>query len=238
MITFKEVSKVYPGHTALEHVSVEIPDGSFVFLIGPSGAGKTTLLRLLIRDTLPTKGQVFIDDWEINRLRRGKVHLLRRKVGMIFQDFKILHDRTVYENVALGLEILGKKQSEIRTRVHDVLDLVGIADKMQQFPMQLSAGELQRSSIARAIVGGPSVLLADEPTGNLDPETSWKILEILEQINKLGTTILMATHNADIVNHLKKRTITMNRGTVVSDEEKGKYHMPPKEKAKKEHGHT
>ncbi len=233
MITFKEVSKVYPGHTALQQVSVEIADGSFVFLIGPSGAGKTTLLRLLIRDTLPTKGQVFIDDWEVNKIKRRHVHLLRRKVGMIFQDFKILPDRTVYENVALGLEILGKKSSEIKSRVGDVLDLVGIADKRNYFPTQLSAGELQRTSIARAIVGGPKILLADEPTGNLDPETAWKVLEIIEQINKLGTTIVMATHNVDIVNHLKKRTIIIHGGQVVSDEEKGKYIQDIKEKHKK-----
>lgn len=233
MITFKEVSKVYPGHTALDQISVEIADGSFVFLIGPSGAGKTTLLRLLIRDTLPTKGQVFIDDWEVSKMKRRHVHLLRRKVGMIFQDFKILPDRTVYENVALGLEILGKKSSEIKTRVTDVLDLVGIADKKNHFPAQLSAGELQRTSIARAIVGGPKILLADEPTGNLDPETAWKVLEILEQINKLGTTIVMATHNVDIVNHLKKRTLIVHGGKVVSDEEKGKYIQEIKEKHKK-----
>lgn len=234
MIRLEHVSKAYPGgHNALSDVSVTIADGSFVFLIGPSGAGKTTLLRLLIRDAFPTKGKVYVDDWEVTKLPKSELHSLRRKVGMIFQDFKILPDRTVFENVALGLEILGKKESEIQKDVEDVLELVGLGDKTRRFPQELSSGELQRTSIARAIAGGPKILLADEPTGNLDPVTSMEILDILGEVNKIGTTVVMATHNADIVNHLKKRTITMEAGAIVSDEEKGHYRITQKAKPKK-----
>ncbi len=236
MIRFDNVSKHFSGHTsALSDITVEIKDGEFVFLIGPSGAGKTTFLRLLIRDTVSTKGVIHVDDWNISTLPSSKVYLLRRKVGTVFQDFKLLTDRTVFENVALGLEILGKNSKDISTRVLDVIDLVGLADKRNSFPLQLSAGEMQRTSIARAIVGGPSILLADEPTGNLDPQTSWDILDILKEIQKIGTTIIMATHNVSIVNELKHRTITLNKGRIVRDEEKGKYHVTIHEKGKKEH---
>lgn len=224
MIRFDHVTKQYPGHVhALSDVTVEIPDGEFVFLIGPSGAGKTTMLRLLIRDLLPTAGHIHVDNWHVNMLATPKIHMLRRKIGTVFQDFKLLTDRTVCENVALGLEILGKTDKEIRTRVLDVLGLVGLGGKKNSFPLQLSAGEMQRTGIARAIVGGPSILLADEPTGNLDPETSWEILDILNEINKIGTTIVMATHNANIVNNFKKRTITLHEGKLVNDEVRGKY---------------
>lgn len=230
MIKFDHVSKHYGGKTrALHDVSFDIRDGEFVFLIGPSGAGKTTLLRLLIHDILPTSGNVFIDQLKVNSLQSSKVYRLRRKIGTVFQDFKLLQDRTVFENVSLGLEILGKKESEILKDVGDVLSLVGLSGKKNMFPQQLSAGELQRTSIARAIVGGPMILLADEPTGNLDPETAWEILNILQEVNKIGTTLVMATHNAGIVNDLKKRTITLNSGVVVNDEEKGKYHFHRKE---------
>jgi cell division transport system ATP-binding protein len=239
MIRFDNVSKHFTGHpSALTDVTVEIKDGEFVFLIGPSGAGKTTFLRLLIRDTLPTKGSVYVDDWNLTTLHPSSIYLLRRRVGTIFQDFKLLMDRTVYENVALGLEILGKSPKEIETRVMDVLELVGLADKRNSFPLQLSAGEMQRTGIARAIVGGPSILLADEPTGNLDPQTSWDILDILKEIHKIGTTIIMATHNVSIVNDLKKRTIALAQGKMVSDEEKGRYHMPGRPKGKKDHAST
>jgi len=236
MIRFDNVTKHFAGHNnALSDITVEIKDGEFVFLIGPSGAGKTTLLRLLIRDILPTHGTIKIDDLDINTFDQKKIYLLRRKVGTVFQDFKLLTDRTVYENAALGLEILGKKPTEIKPRVMDVLELVGLADKRDSFPLELSAGEMQRTGIARAIVGGPSILLADEPTGNLDPQTSWDILDILREIQKIGTTIIMATHNVGIVNDLKKRTIALERGKIISDEAKGKYHIFPKVKGKKDH---
>jgi cell division transport system ATP-binding protein len=239
MIRFDNVTKHFSGHSnALSEITVEIPSGEFVFLIGPSGAGKTTFLRLLIRDMLPTKGKITIDDQDLTVLHPSHIHLLRRKIGTVFQDFKLLSDRTVYENVAVGLEILGIKQPEITTRVLDVLDLVGLSDKKNNFPQELSAGEMQRTSIARAIVGGPDILLADEPTGNLDPHTSWDILEILHEINKIGTTIIMATHNAGIVNDLKKRTIGLDKGKIVSDEARGKYHIAAKQKGKRDHAST
>lgn len=226
MIRFDHVTKTFVGHvSALSDISVEIKDGEFVFLIGPSGAGKTTFLRLLIRDMLPTSGTINVDEWNVAKLSPADVYLLRRRVGTVFQDFKLLTDRTVFENVALGLEILGKSEKETHRRVMDILDLVSLADKRNNFPVQLSAGEMQRTGIARAIVGGPGILLADEPTGNLDPATSWDILDILGEIQKIGTTIIMATHNAGIVNHLRKRTITLEHGNFISDEKKGKYHI-------------
>ncbi|KKW11153.1 MAG: cell division ATP-binding protein FtsE, cell division transport system ATP-binding protein [Microgenomates group bacterium GW2011_GWC1_49_7] len=234
MIRFNRVSKQYAGPVhALSEVTVEIKDGEFVFLIGPSGAGKTTFLRLLIRDLLPTEGSIHVDSWQVETLPPPKVHLLRRKIGTVFQDFKILSDRTVFENVALGLEILGKKPQEIESRVSDVLELVGLSTKKNSFPRELSAGEMQRTGIARAMVGGPSILLADEPTGNLDPDTSAEILDILQEVNKIGTTIVMATHNANIVNEFKKRTIALHEGKMVSDEAKGKYHVTKKRKSAK-----
>lgn len=229
MIRFVQVSKQYSGKTkALANISVEIASGEFVFLIGPSGAGKTTFLRLITRDILPSGGEVMVDDWIINTLSSSKVYQLRRKVATVFQDFKLLHDRTIYENVALGLEILGKKEQAIKKDVNDVLELVGLSNKHAMFPLQLSAGELQRTSIARAIAGGPTILLADEPTGNLDPQTADEILAILQEVNKIGTTIIMATHNATIVNDMKKRTITLDQGKITCDEQKGKYHLSKK----------
>jgi cell division transport system ATP-binding protein len=236
MIRFENVTKHFSGHTnALSDITVEIKDGEFVFLIGPSGAGKTTFLRLLIREILPTKGTIHVDHWNINTLPSSELYVLRRRIGTVFQDFKILTDRTVFENVALGLEILGKKPKEIETRVLDVLELVGLADNKDKFPLQLSAGEMQRTGIARAIVGGPNILLADEPTGNLDPQTSYDILDILKEIQKIGTTVIMATHNENIVNTLKKRTIVLDGGKLISDEIKGRYQVPVKQKGKKYH---
>lgn len=228
MISFDHVSKLYGETHALSDLSVEIKDGEFVFLIGPSGAGKTTFLRLLIREIVPTKGNIYLDDVLINALPAAQVHLLRRKVGTVFQDFKLLTDRTVFENVALALEILGKDPHEIARDVDKVLALVGLEKKKLLFPQQLSAGELQRTSIARTIVGGPKVILADEPTGNLDPETSWEILDVLQEINAIGTTVIMATHNASVVNDMKKRTISLEHGQLISDEMRGKYHIHKK----------
>ncbi len=224
MIQFDHIFKQYGSRTfALSDITATIADGEFVFLIGPSGAGKTTILRLLLRDLHPTKGKVKVDDIDISQLKNKDLYILRRKIGMVFQDFKLLTDRTVFENVAIGLEILGNSHEEIRKRVGDILELVDLKDKSDLFPTQLSAGELQRVSIARAVAGGPKILLADEPTGNLDPKTSWDILSILQEINKIGTTILMTTHNASIVNDMKKRTITLQNGKIVSDKKVGKY---------------
>lgn len=231
MIRFTSVSKYYPGKTpGVVDISVEIPDGEFVFLIGPSGSGKTTLLRLLIRDLIPSSGSITVGDWDLSKLTHGNIHLLRRNVGIVFQDFKLLLDRTVYENVAMVLEILGKPAKDIPEGVTNVLELVGLADKKNLFPLQLSAGEMQRAGIARAIVGGPKILLADEPTGNLDPETAWGIIDILEEINALGTIVIIASHNAEIVNKLKKRTLTIEHGHIVRDEAKGHYHIAKHEK--------
>jgi len=235
MIRFDNVTKTFTGHiSALTEITVEIKDGEFVFLIGPSGAGKTTFLRLLIADSHPTHGTIQVDEWNVNKLPPSDVYKLRRRVGTVFQDFKLLNDRTVFENVALGLEILGKTSEQLERRVLDILGLVGLADKRHYFPIQLSAGELQRTAIARAIVAGPGILLADEPTGNLDPQTAWDILDILKEIHKIGTTVIMATHNVGIVNDLHKRTITLEHGKLLRDEEKGKYHVSPRGKGKKD----
>lgn len=233
MIHFDHVSKRFGTLEALSDVTFEIASGEFVFLIGPSGAGKTTILRHIIRDLLPTKGKIKVGEWDVTNLSPSKIHLLRRSVGMVFQDFKLLSDRTVFENIAIGLEILGKKPTEIEKRVHEVMNLVGLAEKQNLFPVQLSAGEMQRTGVARALVSGPKVLMADEPTGNLDPATASEIMEILSEINSLGTTIVMATHNAGIVNAFKKRTIALEHGSIVSDEAKGTYKTPHKEKEKK-----
>jgi cell division transport system ATP-binding protein len=229
MIVFDHVTKQFGSSTpALSDISITIPDGQFVFLIGPSGAGKSTLLRLMLRDVPLTSGSIVIDEWDIGSIPDASIHLLRRHIGMVFQDFKLLTDRTIYENVALGLEILGKQPEEIEKGVMDVLSLVGLPDKRLSFPLQLSAGELQRVGIARAIVGGPKILLADEPTGNLDPNTAEDIMDILQEINKLGTTVVVATHNVAVVNQMKKRTITIKQGVITTDEEKGKYHIHPR----------
>lgn len=229
MIRFEHVSKFFAGRVpAISDVTVEITDGEFVFLIGPSGAGKTTFLRLLTRDLLPSEGTIMVDDWNVVSLPVNQVHLLRRKIGTVFQDFKLLSDRTVLENVGIVLEILSKREEDIKQGVDDVLSLVGLSGKENLFPRELSAGEMQRTAIARAVVGGPKVLLADEPTGNLDPTTSWEILDLMDEINKLGTTVIMASHNVEIVNRLKRRTIALEEGKVVSDEKKGHYRVSAK----------
>lgn len=224
MVLFDNVTKTYPsGSIALEHVNLKIEDGEFVFFVGQSGAGKTTLLRLLIGEILPTKGSIFIDDWEVNKLRQNQIPYLRRKVGFIFQDFKLLSDRTVAENVSVALSILGRREKDIDTRVAEVLTIVHLNEKANYFPKQLSLGEQQRVAIARAIAGETKVLLADEPTGNLDPKTSWEILKIINNIHKMGKTVLMATHNVDIVNSLKKRVVVVAKGKIIRDEKKSKY---------------
>lgn len=223
MLQFDKVSKKFGRQVALENVTFKIDKGEFVFLVGPSGAGKTTILRLIIKDILPSSGTIKLDNIDIINLPPNKIPLLRRKVGMIFQDFKVLPDRTIFENIAVALEILGKNNGEIENSVKEILVLVGLSEKRNYFPAQLSAGELQRTSIARAIIGKPNILLADEPTGNLDPKTGWDILKVLNEVNKRGTTVIMATHNVDIVNSMDKRVIKIVKGKVTKDEVKGKY---------------
>lgn len=224
MIRFVGISKTYPsGNSALKDINLTIEDGEFVFLIGASGAGKTTLLRLLDRELTPTSGHVYIDDVNISSLPTNHVYEYRRKMGFVFQDFKLLSDRTAAENIGVVLAILGKNRIEIEKKVKEALQFVDLTDKMDYFPVQLSLGEQQRVAIARAIVGGAKILLTDEPTGNLDPKTSWEILKIISDINKSGTTVLMATHNADIVNSMRKRVITLKKGQVVKDEKKSRY---------------
>lgn len=224
MIKFENITKKFGNGTiALEEINLEIPKGEFVFVCGPSGAGKTTILRLLIRDLLPTTGSIFLNDWDIGKLPSGKIPQLRRRVGMVFQDFKLLHDRTVFENVALSLEILGEKEKIIQEKVNEVLESLGLVDQANLFPLQLAGGELQRTVLARAIVGKPEVILADEPTGNLDPGTAWEIINLLQEINKSGVTVIMATHNVDIVDSLGKRVVKLDKGKIKKDEKKGKY---------------
>lgn len=236
MIRFDHVSKDFGGaRPALSDVTVEIGDGEFVFLIGPTGSGKSTFLKLIIRDIIPTSGSIIVDEWDVGSMKPSQIYLLRRYVRMVFQDFKILADRTIYENIAIGMQVLGKTPDEIDKGVTDVLGLVELSDKAEYFPVQLSAGELQRVGIARAIVGGPKILLADEPTGNLDPETSQDILEILKEVNKMGTTVIVVTHNATIVDKYKKRTIILKEGTIVSDEVKGKYRFFKRKSHEKTH---
>jgi len=236
MIRFDNVSKYFGGtKPALSGVSVEIPDGDFVFLIGPTGAGKSTLLKLIIRDLVPSEGNITVDNWDIGTIPQSQIHLLRRHVRMVFQDFKLLFDRTIFENIAVGMEVLGKPKDEIDKGVRDVLELVELSDKADVFPAQISAGELQRISIARAIVGGPKILLADEPTGNLDPETSDDILDILKEVNRMGTTVIVVTHNATLVDKNKKRTITIKEGKITHDEIKGKYRLTKRSHHEEKH---
>lgn len=215
MIVFKDITKVFSTkRKALDCVNFTIEDGEFVFLVGPSGAGKTTILRLIFRELLPTSGSIFVEDIEVNKIKKSQIPFLRRKIGYIFQDFKILPNRTVAENVALSLEIQGKKKQEIETKVDEVLRTVGLNEKEDYFPSQLSLGELQRVAIGRAVIGDTDIILADEPTGNLDPKTSWDILKLLVKINKEGKTVVMATHNVDIVNSLKKPVFHVENGQV------------------------
>ncbi|MDO8619239.1 MAG: cell division ATP-binding protein FtsE [Candidatus Daviesbacteria bacterium] len=224
MVLFDSVSKKYGNATvALDNVSLDIKQGEFVFLVGPSGAGKSTLLRLLTRESLPSAGKILVDDKDITKLPDSEIPRYRRKIGFIFQDFKLLEDRTVFENVAITLEVLSKTEAEIAKDVEHILKLVEIWDKRNLFPKQLSGGEAQRTAIARAIVGKPEIVLADEPTGDLDPKTAWSVLQLLNEINSWGTTVLMATHNQEIVNTLKKRVVSLKKGAIVSDEKEGRY---------------
>lgn len=224
LIKMLNVSKRYDnGVVAVSNMNLHIKKGDFIFLVGPSGAGKSTFIKMLLKEENATTGKVIVDDQDITKLHRRKVPELRRKVGVVFQDFRLLPNKTVYENIAFAMEITEAKPRDIRKHVPMVLSIVGLADKQKVYPSQLSGGEQQRVSIARAIINNPPILIADEPTGNLDPETSREIMKLLLQINKRGTTVLMATHDREIVDLMKQRVIAIEKGHVVRDEVGGKY---------------
>lgn len=224
MIELKNVKKVYEnGITAVHNMNVRIDQGEFIYIVGPSGAGKSTFMRMIYREVLPTEGTIHVADFDIVNLKKSDIPHLRRQVGVVFQDFKLLPTLTVFENVAYAMEVLEKSPKQIDTRVKEVLKLVGLEQKAKMLPNELSGGEQQRVAIARAIANMPRVLIADEPTGNLDPETSKGIMDIIEQINEQGTTIIMATHNADIVNERKHRVLVIEDGQIARDQEQGGY---------------
>lgn len=224
MIEFKGVSKVYDNNVkALSNVNIKINSGDFVFLVGPSGAGKSTFIKMLLKEVEPTMGEIIVADKELSKVTRRQTPYYRRKIGMVFQDFRLIPTLNVYENVAFAMRVVEASQREIRKRVPMVLSLVWLSHKYKMFPNELSGGEQQRVSLARAIVNNPSVLIADEPTGNLDPETAKEIMGLLEDINKAGTTILMATHAKDIVDNMQKRVIAIDKGMIVRDDRKGMY---------------
>jgi cell division transport system ATP-binding protein len=224
MITMRDVSKYYaPDRPALVDVDVDIDSGEFVFLVGHSGSGKSTFIRLLLRELFPTTGDITVAGQDLVKLRNWKVPYLRRNIGCVFQDFKLLPNKNAFENVAFALEVIGKSKHVIRTQVPEVLRLVGLEGKMTQLPDQLSGGEQQRVSIARAFVNRPPLLLCDEPTGNLDPQTSLGIMKLLERINKTGTTVLVATHDRDMVDSMRRRVIALENGRVIRDQDRGVY---------------
>jgi cell division transport system ATP-binding protein len=224
MILMKDVYKTYDnGVTALNGINVEIEQGEFVYIVGPSGAGKSSFIKLMYREIKPTRGTLYINNKDVSELKEKEVPYLRRNIGVIFQDFRLLPKLSVYENVAFALEVIEEPPKNIRRRVMEVLDLVGLKSKARFLPSELSGGEQQRVSIARAIVNRPKIVIADEPTGNLDPDTSWEIMRAFEEINNSGTTIIMATHSRDIVNSIKKRVIAIEDGLIVRDEHRGDY---------------
>lgn len=234
MLKFVDVTKTFGNIKALEDITFDVDEGEFLFITGPSGAGKTTILRLIIRELIPDRGEVLIEDKDITKLPNKKVPYLRQQLGTVFQDFKVLPERTVRENVEVALAVSGIDQKEWKGRVFDVLDLVGLKERATLFPSQLSGGELQRVSIARALVVNPKILLADEPTGNLDWDTADALMDIFEKVNKEGMTVIMATHHRGIVDKLKKRQIKLKEGKVVSTGKKKKKKKTEKEEEKKE----
>ena len=225
MVVLDHVTMQYPtGTKALDDVTFHINKGEFVFVVGSSGSGKTTLIKLLLKEMNPTSGEISVDDKQYSKLKRKEIPMLRRKIGVEFQNFRLLKDRTVFENVAFAQQVIEKPMREIRREVPATLTMVGLADRYKQFPKELSGGEQQRVALARAIVNQPEIILADEPTGNLDPKNSMEIMRLLEDINRRGTTVVVVTHNKDIVNLMQKRVITLKKGKIISDEEKGGYH--------------
>ncbi|MBO6111778.1 MAG: cell division ATP-binding protein FtsE [Lachnospiraceae bacterium] len=224
MIILEDVSKTYStGAPALNNVSIHIEPGEFVFIVGDSGSGKSTMIKLLLKELTPTSGRIIVNNTDLGKLRHRQIPRYRRNIGVVFQDFRLLKDRNVYENVAFAQRVISVPNRQIRKNVPAVLSLVSLAEKYKSKPRELSGGEQQRVAVARAIVNKPPILLADEPTGNLDPRTSWEIMKLLEQINRDGTTVLVVTHNREIVNAMRKRVITMKKGVILSDRMKGGY---------------
>lgn len=224
MIKFQNVIKVYPPDTlALDNISFEVKPKEFVSVVGKSGAGKTTLLKLILAEERPEQGRVFFQEQDVGEIKKSKLPYLRRKIGAVFQDYKLFPAKTTYENIAYVLEVMGVKEEEINHKVQEVLGIVGLESKNQSFPVQLSGGEKQRAAIARALIHKPEVILADEPTGNLDPYHAADIIRLLLKIQEMGTTVILATHNKDIINRLGKRVITLHEGKLVRDEEKGRF---------------
>ena len=219
-----DVTKIYPTKVvALEHANIDIDKGEFVFIVGQSGAGKSTFIKLLLREELPTSGEIFVNGRDVVRMRSSEVPYLRRELGVIFQDYRLLEDKTVFENVAFAMQVIEAPRKIMQRSVNSVLDIVGLREKYKNFPGELSGGEQQRVAIARAIVNDPAIVIADEPTGNLDPDTSWDIMDIFQRINAVGTTIVMATHDKAIVDAMKRRVIAIENGKIVRDEVRGTY---------------
>lgn len=224
MIELKNVSKVFKNnHIALSNVNLTINKGEFVFLVGPSGAGKSTFIKLLLREHEPTTGEIVVNKNKLNELKRARVPYYRRNIGVVFQDFRLLPEKTVFENVAFAMEIIEASQRDIKRRVPQLLNMVGLSNKLNMYPHQLSGGEQQRVVLARALANNPSLLICDEPTGNLDPDTAWDIMCLLDSINKSGTTLIIATHARDIVDRMKKRVIAIEKGVIVRDQQRGVY---------------
>ncbi|KNF09166.1 cell division ATP-binding protein FtsE [Gottschalkia purinilytica] len=224
MIEYINISKEYKnGVKAVANINLTIKKGDFVFVVGSSGAGKSTLIKLLLKEVEPTAGRILLNNEDITKAQNRKIPYIRRSLGVVFQDFRLLPNKTVFENVAFAMEIIGASTRQIKKQVPKVLEMVGLGNKMNSYPDQLSGGEHQRVAIARAIVNKPSVLIADEPTGNLDPDTAWEVMKVIKEINRRGTTVVMATHAKEIVNFMKRRVVALEDGRIVRDEEKGVY---------------
>ncbi len=223
MIKFEDITKEYNGLAALSEVNLDIKEGEFLFLVGPSGAGKTTLIKLLIREELPTAGEIYYDSLEVSRLPYKELPRLRREIGIVFQDFKLLPRKTAVENICFVLDVVGKGPEEQKELAPEILKLVDLEEQRDQFPYQLSGGEKQRLAIARALAAEPKVLIADEPTGMIDPAAAWNVINLLRKINELGSTVIMATHNAAVVDTLKQRVVELDKGKIIRDQKEGEY---------------